>query len=93
MSVDTELPVIMNIPEDITRETPLGEATAEVTWPTVSASDNTGEVTLTSDYDSGHDFNIGVTTVTYRAVDESGNSATASFTVTIRGKQDTIPLV
>ena len=51
------------------------------------ATDNSmAAVNVTGTHASGEMFNIGVTTVTYIAVDESGNMATCSFNVTVTGK-------
>jgi gliding motility-associated-like protein len=51
----------------------------------VTGSDNCSgaTVTLESGLASGSTFNLGVTTVTYKVTDASGNSATQSFTVTV----------
>ena len=48
--------------------------------------DNSGFVTLTSNYQPGDVFPIGKTEVVYSAIDPSGNSATASFVVTVAGR-------
>ena len=62
-----------------------GLASAVVSWDTVSATDNSGSVTLTSNFQSGNAFPIGNTDVVYVATDQSGNIATISFTVTVEG--------
>ncbi|XP_071840115.1 uncharacterized protein [Apostichopus japonicus] len=56
-----------------------------VTWQPPTATDNSAQVTVTSMFDSGDFFDLGVTTVTYRAIDSSGNAATCEFTVTVSG--------
>ena len=64
----------------------MNQSYAIVTWSEPTASDNSGLITLTSDYNPGLEFSIGNTYVTYTATDPSGNSATLSFTITVNGK-------
>ncbi|XP_072024945.1 uncharacterized protein [Amphiura filiformis] len=80
---DNELPVLNGMPNDVTQNNDPNQPTAVITWIEPTATDNSGEVSLTSDYQSGDIFIIGVTVVTYRAVDGSANEATSSFTITI----------
>ncbi len=56
---------------------------AVVNWSVPVATDVCGVSSLTSDYDSGDVFNLGSTTVTYTAIDDSGNEATCTFVVTV----------
>lgn len=65
---------------------PVGEAV----WTIPSVSDNSGQVTLHSDYDSGDRFPYGNTTVTYTATDGSGNQDIAYLKVVVNGMYDTI---
>ena len=51
----------------------------------MTATDNSGSVTLTSNYHAGDVFPIGDTNVVYTATDQSSNIATISFTVTVEG--------
>ena len=60
------------------------------TWTEPTATDNSGMVTLTSDYISGGSFPVGTTTVTYTATDESGNTAECDFDVIVAGKNTMI---
>lgn len=58
---------------------------AVVSFPAPSASDLvSGNVTVTALPASGSTFPLGTTTVRLSAVDRSGNTGTASFTVTVR---------
>ena len=57
---------------------------AVVTFST-SATDNSGSATVSCGRTSGSTFPIGATTVTCTATDDSGNSVTGSFTVTVIG--------
>ena len=84
---DDEDPVISGTPADISQSTDATLDTAVVTWTPPTASDNSGMVTLTSTHNSGDTFPLGVTTVTYTAVDAASNMVTDSFMVTITGKQ------
>ena len=82
---DDENPSIADIPADILQSTDADSSTAEVTWSEPTASDNSGAVTLTSSHNPGSNFTIGDTVVTYTAVDDSSNSVTATFTITVEG--------
>src|SRR5258707_8838031 len=56
---------------------------AIVNWTSPTASDNCSMGSFTSNHNSGDTFPVGITTVTYNAVDAAGNSATCSFTVKV----------
>ena len=83
---DKVSPVISNVPSDIIWNTDPGLPTARVTWNAPIASDDSEEVTLSSNFQSGDSFPIGKTRVTYEAVDPSGNQVTAEFTITVKGR-------
>ena len=57
-----------------------------ITWDAVTATDNSGSVTVTSTHNSGDSFNVGTTLVTYTARDANGNYAVFSFNVSIYGR-------
>ena len=79
---------ISNTPSNIFTNTDPNQPTAVVTWtpPTATNIVNNGQVFLTSNYQPGNRFPIGVTTVTYTATDAFNNVKTASFTVTVAGR-------
>jgi len=81
--VDTEKPVINQMPENISVSVEAGKTYATVSWTEPTATDNVGVTQLTADYKSGAQFPAGTTTVTYTAIDEDQNIATASFTITV----------
>jgi HYR domain/Secretion system C-terminal sorting domain len=85
--VDNQAPTI-TCPANITATTPIGLCTAVVPY-TVTSSDNCPGVTqaLIAGLAGGSAFPIGVTTVTWRATDASGNTSTCSFTVTVNDAQ------
>ena len=56
-----------------------------VIWEDPPASDNSGNVTVTCNPQSGIILTIGETPVTCEAVDGSGNKAVCSFPVYVRG--------
>ena len=86
---DTASPVFVDVPSDLIVEQDTAAGT-EVDF-VVTATDNTdANPTVTCSPASGSVFPHGTTTVTCTATDESGNQATASFTVTV---QDTTPPV
>lgn len=81
---DDKVPVI-TCASNITATTPVGFCTAIVNY-TINATDNCPGVTtqLVAGPASGSAFPLGVTTVTWKAVDAAGNSsANCSFTVTV----------
>ena len=51
----------------------------------MAVTDNSGSVTLTSNYQPGDAFPIGETYVVYTATDPSGNLMTLMFTLTVQG--------
>jgi predicted outer membrane repeat protein len=83
--VDAELPIISNVPADITVPASGGVTSAVVTWTAPTASDNVGVTSFTSTHAPGASFPVGVTTVTYTARDAANNIRTASFTITVGG--------
>ncbi|HIC24072.1 MAG TPA: HYR domain-containing protein, partial [Planctomycetes bacterium] len=80
---DAEAPLLTGLPGDITLENEIGSCSAVHNWTEPTASDNCPSVTLTADHSSGDSFLVGMTTVTYTAIDNSGNSVSSSFTVTV----------
>jgi hypothetical protein len=91
--IDNVPPVIANTPSNITVNTPPGSATATVSWTPPTATDNVGVTSFLLSLSPGgsqpatlasYAFPIGVTTLTYTALDAAGNAATpTSFTVTV----------
>ena len=67
-------------------DTDTGKNTATVTWTEPTATDNDGVKAVTSDHKPNEKFPIGETTVTYTATDNSGNTASCSFKITVKGK-------
>jgi len=78
-------PPTINCPNSMTVTAPAGQCTASVTYTTPTATDNCGfqSVFLLSGLTSGSMFPQGATVNTWRAMDNSGGSATCSFTVTV----------
>ena len=66
-----------------------GQPYATVTWTVPTATDNSGNnptVTVTpSNYNPPMQLNVGSYPVTYTATDCAGNTATLSFTITVKG--------
>ncbi len=88
--LDTTPPVLNGVPVDITVNMDPGQPTAVVTYTPPTATDDTdGAITpvLTAGLASGAAFPLGTTTVTYTATDAAGNSASASFTVTVNDNE------
>ncbi len=82
---DVQPPVFNNCPGNITKVNDPGVCGAVVTWPKITASDNCPGVVVTfvSGMASGSLFDVGITTVIYKATDASGNMATCSFNVIV----------
>ena len=83
---DSEAPVFSFCPEGINFATGTNGSYAIPTWPMPNVTDNSGDVTLTSDY-SDEPLAVGSTTlITYTALDPSSNMQTCSFNVNITGE-------
>ncbi len=78
-------PPVLTVPDDIVANTSPGLSTAVVSYPTPTATDNVGVVSLvrTAGPASGSVFPLGLTTITYRATDVGGNDTTRNFTVRV----------
>ena len=77
----------MDVPESLVVNTDPGMPTAVVSWQQPSAIENSGKsVTISSNFNSGDTFRIGITTVAYTVSDTSGNTESAMFTITVTGK-------
>lgn len=79
---DNISPILANCPSNITQNNDIGACGALVTWAAPLATDNC-PVVLSATHNSGDFFALGTTTVTYTAIDASGNTTTCSFDVTI----------
>jgi HYR domain/Ricin-type beta-trefoil lectin domain-like/Secretion system C-terminal sorting domain len=91
---DITKPTIYNCPTNIVKTT--ADTATIVTWRLPSAIDNCGAVTLAASHQSGARFKIGITTVTYTAIDSKGNRSVCSFTITVNRvitvcSNDTVP--
>ena len=83
---DFEGPTITFCPEDLQVATGANGSFVVPTWEMPNTTDNGDTSTLTSNYD-GEPLPLGSTTsITYTALDASGNMAFCSFSVTITGE-------
>ena len=73
------------MPSTTTENAGVNSNSAAVTWTPPTASDNSGQVTLTSTHNPGNTFTIGTTRVTYTATDPYSNEVTESFDVIVIG--------
>jgi gliding motility-associated-like protein len=85
---DTQLPVLTGCPIAISVNNAPGECGANVTWTAPTASDNCGVASITPDHANGSFFDVGTTSVIYKATDVNGNMATCTFTVTVVDMED-----
>jgi hypothetical protein len=86
-SADNENPVINDCPSDITVSSDPGKCSALVTWTVPSASDNSGSVSMSSNFELGSIFPVGTTPVVYTATDDAGNQSICSFDITVTDTQ------
>ena len=80
--VDTTPPDV-SCPANLTVCNDVGQCSAVVSWIS-TASDNCGLLSLSCSPAAGSAFPVGTTTVTCTAVDTSSNSASCTFTVTVK---------
>ncbi|MBK6990137.1 MAG: HYR domain-containing protein [Bacteroidetes bacterium] len=78
--VDNELPVFTGCPGTMVEYTN-GSCDKIVTWTPPVATDNCAGLTVTSDYNPGDLFQMGITSVTYTATDAAGNIEYCSFDI------------
>ncbi|WP_373493499.1 HYR domain-containing protein, partial [Aquiflexum sp.] len=90
-SDDNEGPIIIDCPSDISVSNDPSVCSAVVTWTEPTATDNSGTVNMTSNFEPGSVFPVGTTEVNYTATDEAGNQSTCSFNVTVTDEE--LPLI
>ncbi len=88
VTIEDNQPPTITCPADITVSTDAGTCDAVATWTDPVTIDNCGVVTVMSSHNSGDTFPLGTTTVTYTVTDNSGNTATCDFNITV---EDTEP--
>jgi len=83
---DTTAPVLLNCPADLTFTTDVASCETMVTWAAPTVTDLCDQYTIVPSVNIaiGTVLPTGIETVTYTAVDTSGNSSQCSFTVTVR---------
>jgi hypothetical protein len=77
------IPPTITCPPDITIEIAPGQGGVIINYPEPDVSDNCPGVTAVCSPPSGSFFPVGTTTVTCTATDDTGNTATCSFTITV----------
>ncbi|XP_072042250.1 hyalin-like isoform X2 [Amphiura filiformis] len=88
--VDTTPPTVHNCPSPIFEEHELDDPLPSVTWLAPTASDLSGQVTMTSSHSPGTVFQVNTTVVTYTFVDAAHTAATCRFEVNVQ-EVDTRP--
>ena len=86
--VTDKTPPSIVCPADMKVKCPAGSKTIKVNYPSPTYADNCPNVLLTqvSGPQSGSEFSIGVTTISYKASDPSGNTAECSFKVIVESE-------
>jgi len=84
---DTELPVIVTCPSDVTAGADAGSCAATVDVGDLVATDNCNVASIVNDFNGTSDadgvYSSGMTTVNWTVTDDGGNTATCSFNVTV----------
>ena len=80
---DNSTPELLNIPTDITVSGSGTNCSAIAYWTEPIAIDDCGIFAFDSNISSGSSFPEGVSTISYVAVDNCGNTASANFTVSV----------
>ncbi len=91
---DTQSPALVGVPSDQMIPLDPGSCTAAFAWTDPQVIDNCPGAMLQTSIASGSSFIFGTTTVSFIAIDAVGNSAQASFNVTVLGEdcdQDGVP--
>ncbi|XP_030837834.1 hyalin-like isoform X3 [Strongylocentrotus purpuratus] len=87
---DTEEPVIVGCP--LSKSVPMqpGQNFATVSWTEPTVSDNSYSVTLTFNGEGTNagDFSLGITSLSYTAVDAAGNRATCMFEIVVSDNEE-----
>eukprot|EP00057_Strongylocentrotus_purpuratus_P000451 XP_001176748.2 PREDICTED: hyalin [Strongylocentrotus purpuratus] len=83
---DTTAPTI-TCPDDVSGTLAAEQSSVTLAWVEPSATDLSGDVTVTASHSSG-DYSIGQVNVTASATDSSGNQASCFFLVTVTDMQD-----
>ncbi|MBN1859465.1 HYR domain-containing protein [Candidatus Bipolaricaulota bacterium] len=92
--IDTTAPEIFGVPQDLTVMVPHGQETGACSWEEPTATDlHSGLAGLHASHAPGDLFFVGTTTVTYAVTDRCGNSATASFDVTVAQSPQQLSIV
>ncbi len=90
--LDSIAPVFAKCPSDITLSAIAGTCKGILLWEVPSAFDNcTANVKVVSNFAPNDTVNIGKYQIFYTAIDDSGNSSTCSFSVTV--KEDVAPTI
>jgi len=80
---DGEAPTILDVPADVSIPTQEDVCGSVFDWTPPTITDNCQIATEESTQQPGDLFSVGITTVTYTATDDAGNSTSASFTVEV----------
>ncbi len=81
--LDITAPSIVNCPSNIYQPTNAVTNGAVAIWASPNVFDLCGVASLTSSHFSGNVFSTGSSTVSYTAIDNSGNSSNCSFFITV----------
>lgn len=77
--------MVFNCPNLISETVPSGSRSVSVSWTIPTAVDDSGDVIVTSNYNPGATFPVGVSVVIYEFEDRAGNVATCTFNVVVSG--------
>jgi gliding motility-associated-like protein len=80
---DTFAPILTNCPGDIVIDLPVDSCSKTISWPLPTVTDNCGQPTLNGPQSPGIFF-TGTHPIVYVATDNSGNSVSCSFVISVR---------
>ncbi|XP_071961224.1 uncharacterized protein [Antedon mediterranea] len=81
--LDTVAPIFDSCKERVTKVIPANKQQTIVSWIAPTATDNVGIENVTTTHFPGSNFKVGISLVTYTAVDVNGNEAECSFFVDV----------
>ena len=85
LSTEDQAPVVSNCPSDQSVSTDAGQDYASITWTEPTATDESGNVTV-SISPASTQYPLGTTAVMYTFTDALNLTSTCSFSVTVQGK-------
>jgi gliding motility-associated-like protein len=88
---DNSPPLLMGCPQGVLANADEGLCGAEVIWQQITATDDCDQdIEITSNFEQGDFFPVGITEVVYTATDDGGNTTTCSFIINVEDNEDPV---